>query len=223
MNNCEILQAGWDVPQEAKKPISGGRLNGKTDINPMWRIQCLTEIFGPCGIGWWYVIKDQRLVPGAKDEVKAFVDIDLYYKWGDVVSQPIPGVGGNTFVEAGGKYTSDECFKMALTDAISVAAKALGIGGSIYFGEARTKYSQREERIATEAPPPRNDKVVELPKRREPVAGPDGYYKGEGCGTVIKARGKMTDYGVAEMSLKEFGKQLCYDCGHKAYLERSGK
>ena len=67
------------------------------------------------------------------------------------------------------------------------------------------------------------EKVVELPKRREPVAGPDGYYKCEGCGTVIKARGKMTDYGVAEMSLKEFGRQLCYDCGHKAYLERSGK
>ena len=67
------------------------------------------------------------------------------------------------------------------------------------------------------------EKVVELPKRREPVAGSDGYYKCEGCGTVIKARGKMTDYGVAEMSLKEFGKQLCYECGHKAYLERSGK
>ena len=90
-DNLEILELGWDVPQDAKKPISGGRLNGKTDISPMWRIKRLTEMFGPCGIGWWYVIKDQRLLEGADKEVKAFVDIDLYFRWGEQVSQPIPG------------------------------------------------------------------------------------------------------------------------------------
>ena len=39
------------VPDEAKKEIKGGRLKGMTDINPMWRIKKLTEMFGPCGIG----------------------------------------------------------------------------------------------------------------------------------------------------------------------------
>jgi len=37
-------------------------------------------------------------------------------------------------------YLSDECFKMALTDAISVAAKALGIGADVYFEKDKTKY-----------------------------------------------------------------------------------
>ena len=40
------------VPEVAKKPIGGGRLKGMTDINPMWRIKRITEVFGPVGIGW---------------------------------------------------------------------------------------------------------------------------------------------------------------------------
>jgi hypothetical protein len=59
--------------------------------------------------------------------------------------------------------------------------------------------------------------------RPEPVEGADGYYYCSQCGNVITKRGKMTEYGVAQMSLTEFGQQLCYDCGHKAFLERSGK
>ena len=40
------------VPKEAKKSIQAGRLRGKTDINPMWRIKMLTKHFGICGFGW---------------------------------------------------------------------------------------------------------------------------------------------------------------------------
>ena len=36
---------------------------------------------------------------------------------------------------------SDECFKMALTDAISVAAKAIGVAADVYWQKDRTKYS----------------------------------------------------------------------------------
>lgn len=141
--NMDIFDAVKSVPDNAKKKITDGRMKGMTDISPMWRIQKLTEVFGPCGIGWWYVIKDQRLEPGANGTVKAFVDIDLYYKLGDTVSQPIPGTGGNSFIarEKGGLYTNDECYKMSLSDAISVAAKALGVGADVYMGGDRTKYS----------------------------------------------------------------------------------
>lgn len=44
------------VPPECLKPIKGGRLNGKSDINPQWRLKAMTETFGPCGIGWKYEI-----------------------------------------------------------------------------------------------------------------------------------------------------------------------
>ena len=51
MDNLEIYNVAREVPKEAMKPISGGRLKGMTDINPMWRIKVLTELFGICGIG----------------------------------------------------------------------------------------------------------------------------------------------------------------------------
>ena len=52
MENLTIYNKARVVPESAQKTIKGGRLNGMTDINPMWRIQMLTELFGPCGIGW---------------------------------------------------------------------------------------------------------------------------------------------------------------------------
>ena len=59
--NLDIYNNVRAVPAEAKKEIRGGRLNGKTDINPMWRIKKLTEQFGPCGIGWKYTIDREWL------------------------------------------------------------------------------------------------------------------------------------------------------------------
>jgi hypothetical protein len=108
----------------------------------MWRIKTLTEQFGVCGIGWKYVITDKRLEQGANGEIAAFVDIDLYVKVDGEWSEPIPGTGGSSFVakERNGMYTSDECFKMALTDALSVACKALGFAADVYWEKDRTKY-----------------------------------------------------------------------------------
>ena len=130
MENLGIYERVRQVPEAAKRSIQAGRLKGKTDINPMWRIKALTEQFGPCGIGWKYVITDKRLEQGANNEVAAFLDIDLFVKVDGAWSEAIPGTGGSAFVasERNGLYTSDECFKMALTDAISVACKALGRG-----------------------------------------------------------------------------------------------
>lgn len=47
MDNLAIYNKVRQVPDEAKKRITGGRLNGMTDINPMWRIKAMTELFGP--------------------------------------------------------------------------------------------------------------------------------------------------------------------------------
>ncbi|MCW4015181.1 MAG: hypothetical protein NWF06_02315 [Candidatus Bathyarchaeota archaeon] len=135
------------VPKEAQKPIGGGRLKGMTDINPMWRIKALTEQFGAVGQGWYYDITNKWIVEGANGEQVAFVDINLFVKFGEEWSKPIQGTGGSSFVakEKSGLYTSDECFKMALTDAISVSCKALGVGADIYYSADRTKYSVAPE------------------------------------------------------------------------------
>ena len=60
MDNMRIYNAVREVPPEAQKPIAGGRLKGMTDINPMWRLKRLTEMFGPCGLGWRYDIVAPR-------------------------------------------------------------------------------------------------------------------------------------------------------------------
>ena len=147
MDNLKIYNKMRNVPANALKTIAGGRLKGMSDINPMWRIKTLTETFGPCGIGWMYQISDKRLEPGPSGEIAAFVDIDLYIRHEGKWSDAIPGTGGSMFVakEKAGLYTSDECYKMALTDAIGVACKALGVAADVYWDKDRTKYNNQSE------------------------------------------------------------------------------
>lgn len=167
MDNLKIYNAVRTVPQEAQKPIKGGRMNGKTDINPMWRIKTLTEQFGPCGIGWYYKTTRQWTEQYG-DEVAAFVNIELFVCLNGEWSQPIFGNGGSMFAEkeSKGMHVSDECFKMATTDAISVACKQLGIGADVYWDKDKTKYDapQNDSGKADE-----NSKAEEPDERLIPV------------------------------------------------------
>lgn len=144
MSNTRLYDETRAVPQSALREIRAGRLKGKSDINPMWRIRTLTEQFGPCGIGWRYTIDKQWVEQGADGEQAAFVNISLYIKVEGEWSAAIPGTGGSAFVakEKSGLYTNYECYKMALTDAISVACKALGFGADVYWGSGETKHSE---------------------------------------------------------------------------------
>ena len=149
MENLKIYEQVRSVPTEAKKNIGGGRLKGMTDINPMWRIKKLTEVFGVCGIGWKYEIVNKWVETAmAKDEITANVEIKLYIRDEDGEwSDPIPGIGGSMLVasEKNGLYVNDECYKMALTDAISVACKALGMGADVYWEKDTTKYNDTKK------------------------------------------------------------------------------
>ena len=144
MSNLEIYNAVKEVPQNAQKSIQAGRLKGMTDINPMWRIEKLTETFGVCGIGWYYDILNKEIIRGANEEQVAVVDIALYIKNENEWSKPIYGTGGSSFVakESKGLYTNDECYKMALTDALSVACKSLGFGADVYWNKSDSKYQK---------------------------------------------------------------------------------
>lgn len=154
-DNLKIYNIIKKVPDEAQKKITGGRLSGMTDIKPMWRIEKLTEVFGPCGLGWYTTTRNKEIIDGANSEKIAVVDINLFVNYKkpfgldeDLWSEPIEGTGGSSFIanERNGLYTSDECFKMAYTDALSVACKSLGMGAEIYWGDS--KY-QKQETIET--------------------------------------------------------------------------
>lgn len=152
--NLELYERFRSVPQEAQKKINGGRLAGFTDINPLYRIKSLTEVFGPVGQGWF--ISDLESWERASDttgEVAVFVKLSLYVKYGGEWSKPILGVGGSKLIaiEKGQLYLNDEAYKMAETDAISVACKSLGIGADVYWSkdvktkENSTKYDLDED------------------------------------------------------------------------------
>jgi len=132
--NLSVYEQARQVPASALKKILGGRLKGMSDINPMFRIKRITEIFGPCGFGWKYEIVSQKFETQGQ-EVKCFMQINLYVKMDGQWSEPIPGVGGADFVarEKSGLFVNDECEKMALTDALSVSMKALGIAADVYW------------------------------------------------------------------------------------------
>ena len=150
MDNLRIYNAAREVPQEAQKQFNNGSFSG-TDINPMWRIKKMTEMFGPCGIGWYYEILSER-AEEHHDMTMAIVDINLYIKVDGEWSKPIFGTGGNALVKSTskGQKASDEGYKMALTDALSVACKALGVGADIYFSKDSTKYTQGSTEAAQE-------------------------------------------------------------------------
>lgn len=161
MENLNYWNAMRSVPEEALKKIEAGKLRGKSDINPVWRLKTLTEQFGLCGVGWkianckyWLEIADVVDNGVVKREVCAFCSLDLHVKVDGQWSDAIPGIGGSKIAGTGyGKEANDECYKMAQTDAISVAAKMLGVAADVYFEKDKTKYVTQEQ-VATQPAQP---------------------------------------------------------------------
>lgn len=209
MENLDLYEKVRAVPQEAQKPIKGGRLSGMTDINPMWRIKKLTEQFGPCGIGWYPEIVDRRIENGSGDQKVAIIDIQLFVKIDGGWSKPIPGTGGSMLVanEKSGPFTSDEAFKMAYTDALSVCCKLLGMGADIYWQSDRDKYTGMPEETRPQKPA--------IP----PVCSCSS------CGKEIisiKNGGKLyTAADIAKNTKNTYGKPLCWACARKEEASRA--
>ena len=88
-DNLSIYERVRSVPSEAKKAIEAGRLKGKSDINPMWRIKKLTEVFGPVGFGWYTEVVKTWTEVDENSDVAVFVDITLYVQKDGVWSKPI--------------------------------------------------------------------------------------------------------------------------------------
>jgi len=156
----------WDElkspPNWALKKITGGRLKGMTDISPIWRMQAMTELFGPVGIGWNYQIKEKWLETSSDGQICAFALVILKYKIGDEEwSEWVEGIGGSMLVaqEKEGLHTSDEAFKMAVTDALSVAMKAIGVGADIYQGLNDGKYNKPPQPEKPESQPSKGTAV----------------------------------------------------------------
>lgn len=156
--NLSLYDKLKEVPSKYLKEIKAGRLKGMSDIKPQWRLQRLTEVLGPCGIGW----KIQNLKFEYKEvgeEIVCNCYLEFLYKYDGEWSEPIPAIGGNKLAtkEQRGVYVSDEAEKMAYTDAISVATKMIGLASDVYMGHGG-KYDSGQTQTSTKQVPKSDEK-----------------------------------------------------------------
>ena len=204
-DNLRIWEKVAAVPSKAQKKIMGGRLKGFTDINPMWRLKVLTELFGPVGEGWYTEIASCSTDAGADGLIVATVIVKLYYKIGDNWSNPVYGIGGSMLVakEKSGPNTSDEAFKMAETDAISVACKKLGIGADVYWekGRSDSKYSGDDQTSGQSKEEPQSN-VLDADEARKVV---DNVVKLGDEVTSVKALGDLWKDNIKQINKLPMG------------------
>lgn len=196
MSNLDLYNRVKQPPKDALKQFDTGKFSG-TDINPMWRIKTLTEEFGVCGFGW-YTKTNRYWTESASDgSIAVFCELELYVKQDDEWSKPIVGVGGNTFERKtrNGISVSDEAYKMAYTDALSIACKALGFGADIWWKCEETKYTKNQQEA-------QQTYICEFCKK--PI--------GE---TLIDGK-RWPAAKVAAATRNKYGVNLCYSCKLKA-------
>lgn len=134
--NLSVWNQFNQVPAHFTKPIAGGKLKGKSDINPQWRLMAMTQAFGMVGHGWTYRIVRTWSEIAPDGSVMCFAEVAVKTKLDGEWGQEFSGIGGSNTVEKNknGLVANDEGYKMAVTDALSVAFKAVGVAADIYLG-----------------------------------------------------------------------------------------
>jgi hypothetical protein len=141
----------------------GGGFTG-TDINPTWRMERLTEVFGPIGWGWGYeIVKRWSETFNSKPVVYAtvrcwYVPTDEKPVWAkdpetgayDRRKPPMNALW--TGEQDGGtevSRTPDEAYKQAITDGFGKASMQIGLASAIYRGKwDDSKYKEDQERFS---------------------------------------------------------------------------
>lgn len=196
MNNLDIYNALKTPPKEALKTIAAGRLKGMTDIKPQWRIKAMTEQFGPCGIGWYTDNIEFNYQKTDGGEVVCNCRLNLFIKVDGEWSKPIFGTGGSKLVaqESTKLYVSDEAEKMAMTDALSVAMKAIGVAGDIYLGYSDSKYEPNTQNEAPKNTPKQDLNPNGKPKVKLELATPK----------YVELAGKLMSKEITIEAIKDY-------------------
>lgn len=174
MEALRIYKKLSQPPKGALREIKAGDLKGKTDINPQWRYEAMTEQFGLVGIGWKYEIQKLWTESGANGEKLAFAQVAVYVRDPDTKewSDAIVGIGGSKLINKfnAGPKSNDEGYKMAVTDAFSTSLKMIGVAADIYAGRwDGFKYNEEPCNKGEGNNAPQN-----VPQnKQEPMGGPD--------------------------------------------------
>jgi len=131
-DNLKIWDAFADIDPKFTKQISGKAYKG-TSPNPQYVIRCLTELFGPVGIGFgWRVLADGFQPLGEKTLHWCRIEFwhtnksNTYEEYGQTLAA-YPTNGGGFVVD-------EDAPKKSQTDAIVKAASHLGVAANIFLG-----------------------------------------------------------------------------------------
>lgn len=163
VSNMEIYDAVRSVPASARKEFERNGFRG-TEINGMYRIECLTSLFGPAGLCWRTEVLGKWTETNADGSVSVFMEINLFVKYRGEWSQGIYGIGGHSLTRM-----KDEAYKCAYTDALGVACKALGIGADVYYDSPDGKY--RDSYVKPEPKPEEKAAPQPIPSREPEMKG----------------------------------------------------
>lgn len=96
-----------------------------TTIDPMWQIGKMTEVFGPCGIGWGW---DCKYI---YTETNVFAEVTV---WLENKSQNYGPVSSVQSIHKSNGKLDDECTKKAMTDALTKALSHAGMSADVFLG-----------------------------------------------------------------------------------------
>lgn len=161
--NMEVWKNLCETDPNRTKEIKGKKYKGNS-INPNYIYEKLTGQFGPCGIGWGFVITKEDFKTGNNGDIIHSVEIGLWYKLDGEKSELIPGKGATTFSGSyqSGPFTDEDAEKKSVTDALTKATQLIGMSADIfgglwddckYIAELKEKYGDNG---ASTPPPPKN-------------------------------------------------------------------
>ena len=157
IDNLELWKKLQRTDPKATKPFTkAGGFRG-SQIDPAYRLQRMTEVFGPVGYGWGYEIFNRR-TELYQDAPYIYVTARVWYvlpgetpSWPDGTRRDPPANAVWTGEQDGGtkaERSTDEIWKMSITDAIGKCMLQIGLAADIYLGMFDdSKYRDEFEKI----------------------------------------------------------------------------
>ena len=146
MNNLSIWESVEKTDPEFTRDFRGAGGFSGTSVKPTYLVKKATELFGPIGIGWGYVVDDDRYDTGGALtvteeglEIRAMVHtikLTLWYMQGEKRGE-ITHYGHTPYVYNNkyGVQTDMEAPKKSLTDALGKCLSMLGFAADIHMGQ----------------------------------------------------------------------------------------
>ena len=151
-NHLDLWNRFADIDPAFTKEIAGKDYRG-TSPNPHYVIQCLTEMFGPVGVGFGWEVEQDEFTP-IGEEVLHWCRIRFWHtdrsNWFSAYGQTKA-----LMKTKNGLRLDEDAPKKSLTDAITKAASQIGIAANIFLGrwddskyvaEVNAEYRQEERK-----------------------------------------------------------------------------